>query len=327
MNWTKLVKANDNELVDNIEVVYLDEDLTKAQLEVSVRDFENGQIKSSRSWLINSDKIKQAEQLVANFQKKWSTYLFDSAGSRYLTDRVWNDITAIRKQVCVDNKKSSQQIKAFDLHSIIKKIRDTLGDIADSSTASDAEWFDQGEYAYLYIPLNQIDFRKNVTTGEINEEALEKIEEMNGQKVEVIKINKTSKGFETGGIITGKPESVDVRLENGDILKDVPTTWLKHQPFGEDDEDRKVESKLDNLYDLSIELGEEVMERISELMDSGFEGEEIVDMVSNEYDCEPAQIQAVIDEVEYESNILKEEYFDKEVDAAVEEATRILKGE
>lgn len=130
---------------------------------------------------------------------------------------------------------NSKQIKAFDLHSIIKKIRDTLGDIADSSTASDAEWFDQGEYAYIYIPTNQMNFTKNVTTGEIDEEALEEIEELNGKKVEIIKINKTSKGFETGGIITGKPEFVDVRFENGYILKDVPTTWLKHEPFGEDE--------------------------------------------------------------------------------------------
>lgn len=150
----------------------------------------------------------------------------------------------------------SKQIKAFDLHSIIKKIRDTLGDIADSSTASDAEWFDQGEYAYIYIPTNQMNFTKNVTTGEIDEEALEEIEELNGKKVEVIKINKTSKGFETGGIITGKPEFVDVRFENGYILKDVPTTWLKHEPFGEKEASNYLMEAIKMIKDRYKELSD-----------------------------------------------------------------------
>lgn len=489
MKWTKLIKAErqtfsflikseDHELVDNIEVVYLDEDLTKAQLEVSVRNFENGQIKSSRSWLINNDKIKQAEQLVANFQKKWSTYLFDSAGSKYLTDQVWNDITAIREQVCVDNKKSSsslsvlpklldkvwydydeedigkyaqigfweiglggydtgyevsyngtpifsiteynelkpfmsddmlqdefgfsyndiektlkkhrdlknikmvnaskkhdfyikedfpafdgdirvavieedengeyfdwnyfdtyeeaeeflkemkgelknksasKKIKSFNLKDAITKIQDRYHELMDIGSWSDAEWFKKGEYAYIYIPVNKFDFRKNVTTGETDKEAVKALEELSGQKVEIIKIKATIKGPYDVMTADAKPTLVDVRFEDGQVWEDVNTEWLKHKPFGEDEDNKQIEAQ--------IEDNRHMVERISDLLDSGFEQEEIINIVCNEFECEPQEVEQFLRKVTYASKVVSEREAGKDLNLAIRKANKVLKEE
>lgn len=144
---------------------------------------------------------------------------------------------------------SKKQVKAFDLKNIITKIQDRYHELMDIGSWSDAEWFKKGEYAYIYIPVNKFDFRKNVTTSETDKEAVEALEELNGQKVEIIKIKATIKGSYDVMTADAKPTLVDVRFENGQIWEDVNTEWLKHKPFGEDEDSKKV--KALNLSDFN----------------------------------------------------------------------------
>lgn len=259
---------------------------------------------------------------------------------------------------------ANKKIKSFNLKDIITKIQDRYHELMDIGSWSDAEWFKKGEYAYIYIPVNKFDFRKNVTTGETDKEAVKALEELSGQKVEIIKIKATIKGPYDVMTADAKPTLVDVRFEDGQVWEDVNTEWLKHEPFGEDEEERKeVESKIvkkDNKYQTqsekgssfgtydtkgeakerlkqmemfkhmkssSIEDNRHMVERISDLLDSGFEQEEIINIVCNEFECEPQEVEQFLRKVTYASKVVSEREAGKDLNLAIRKANKVLKEE
>lgn len=103
MKLIKVIKANDHELVENIQINYLDEDHLKAELIINVRDFEKGYIKPDRKWLIDSGKIQEIQSLVKDFKNKWKEYMDNNDIPTYksLTNNVWKDINYIVDSCCV----------------------------------------------------------------------------------------------------------------------------------------------------------------------------------------------------------------------------------
>ena len=221
----------------------------------------------------------------------------------------------VLKQASTNKKK----IKSFNLKDIITKIQDRYHELMDIGSWSEAEWFKKGEYAYIYIPVNKFDFRKNVTTGETDKEAVKALEELSGQKVEIIKIKATIKGPYDVMTADAKPTLVDVRFEDGQVWEDVNTEWLKHEPFGEDEDNKKIEAQ--------IEDNRHIVERISDLLDSGFEQEEIINIVCNEFECEPQEVEQFLRKVTYASKVISEREAGKDLNLAIRKANKVLKGE
>lgn len=217
------------------------------------------------------------------------------------------------------NKSASKKIKSFNLKDAITKIQDRYHELMDIGSWSDAEWFKKGEYAYIYIPVNKFDFRKNVTTGETDKEAAEALEELSGQKVEIVKIKATIKGPYDVMTADAKPTLVDVRFEDGQVWEDVNTEWLKHQPFGEDEDKKQIEAQ--------IEDNRHIVERISDLLDSGFEQEEIINIVCNEFECEPQEVEQFLRKVTYASKVVSEREAGKDLNLAIRKANKVLKEE
>lgn len=99
-------KADDHELIEDIQINYLDEDHLKAELIINVRDFETGFIKPDRKWLIDSGKIQEIQFLIKDFKNKWQDYMDNNSIPTYksLTNNVWKDINYIVYSCCVNNK-------------------------------------------------------------------------------------------------------------------------------------------------------------------------------------------------------------------------------
>ncbi|MCM1260693.1 MAG: hypothetical protein NC222_07050 [Staphylococcus sp.] len=125
------------------------------------------------------------------------------------------------------------KIKSFDLSDLnpIKFINKTLD-------FTEGEWFEKGEKVILNTPIQDADFRKNMTTGEIDPEAVKLFKELNGQEVEIVRIDKTESGENVGLASNTKPTYVTIKFEDGQEWKEVPTLWLKKK------EEKKVKSKV-----------------------------------------------------------------------------------
>ena len=104
MKFIKVITASDNhELVDNIQIDYLDEENLKAKLVITVRDFKKGFIKPNREWLVDSGKIQELQSLIKGFKNKWKDYMDNNDIPNYkiLTGNVWKDINYIVDSCCV----------------------------------------------------------------------------------------------------------------------------------------------------------------------------------------------------------------------------------
>ncbi len=93
--------------------------------------------------------------------------------------------------------------------------------------APEEKWFEEGDTAYIYIPLDQSNLIKNVSTKTINQDLNEEIENTNVQQVKVISIDEVKSGHESIGDVT--PVSITVRLENGQLLEHIPVEWLSKE--------------------------------------------------------------------------------------------------
>lgn len=318
------------------------------------------------------------------------------------------------------------KIKAFDLSDLnpIKFINKTLD-------FTEGEWFEKGEKVILDTPIQDADFRKNMTTDEIDPEAVKLFNELNGQEVEIVRIDKTERGESIGLAAVAKPTYVTIRFEDGQEWKEVPTLWLEKKDGKEVksqnknisyeydgykvslenitgkwyatakpmdpklgynflstdgydiqgdalrdienqinnnftkhysvQDDKEIESKIvkeDGKYQAQSEKGKSfgtydtkeeaeerlkqmemfehmkkssleenryAVERISDLLDSGFEQEEIVDVVCNEFDCEPAEVEQFLSRVTAASNNIEAIKLAKTMRAAIKEAEEVLK--
>ena len=89
------------------------------------------------------------------------------------------------------------------------------------------KWFEEGDKAYIYIPLREINLIKNISTKEIDQELKKEIEETNGQQVTIVSIDTVESGHKYLGDVT--PVSLTVKLENGQTLKNIPAEWLSKE--------------------------------------------------------------------------------------------------
>lgn len=175
----------------------------------------------------------------------------------------------------------------------------------------DIPWFEKGEKVILNFPMQDADFRKNMTTGEIDPEAVKLFNELNGQEVEIVNIDKTERGEFIGLAAAAKPTYVTIRFEDGQEWKETPVTWLEKK------EGKEVKSNLEeNRY---------AVERISDLLDAGFGQEEIIDVVCNEYDYEPYDVEEFLREVTAVSRNIEAIKLAKAMQAAIKEAEEELK--
>lgn len=204
-------------------------------------------------------------------------------------------------------------IKAFDLSDLspIKFINKHLD-------FTEGEWFEEGEKVILNTPMHDADFRKNMTTGEIDPETVKLFKELNGQEVEIIKIDKTESGEAVGPAKYAKPTYVTIRFKDGQEWKEVPTLWLSKK------EEKEVEAEAMNKTYSSLEGNKNAIGRISDLLDAGFEQEEIIDVVCNEYDCEPNEVEQFLRKVTAFSENINAVKLNKEMQAALKEARKLI---
>lgn len=103
-------------------------------------------------------------------------------------------------------------VKVADLKDIKRLVINPLGTINEAvdKLSSQTEYFHLGDKVKLTPDLSKFDFRKNMTTNDVDEQMVETVKQDIGKVGEVTKIIKTENGTDWG-----KPSEIEVTLEDG----------------------------------------------------------------------------------------------------------------